>query len=200
MIKIEKILFSIGGRKLLDTGNITIPSGHKIGVVGRNGTGKTTLFGLIKGDLELESGQIILPKNAKIDDVKQEVSENDLSVLETILAADEERETLIKQSKTEKDPVRIAEIDVSPTVRASWPLSVSLAITPALAVPFSIVSPAVNVSRLSTATGLFLGSLEVTVIVNVAVSVAVPSLTVYVKTSVTTTPAGNSSVASWSAL
>ena len=103
MIKIEKISFSIGGRKLLDTGNITIPSGHKIGVVGRNGTGKTTLFRLIKGDLELESGQIILPKNSKIDDVKQEVSENALSVLETILAADEERETLIKQSKTEKD-------------------------------------------------------------------------------------------------
>ncbi len=112
MIKIEKISFSIGGRKLLDTGNITIPSGHKIGVVGRNGTGKTTLFGLIKGDLELESGQIILPKNAKIDDVKQEISENELSVLETILAADEERETLIKQSKTEKDPDRIAEIQI----------------------------------------------------------------------------------------
>ena len=33
MIKIEKISFSIGGRKLLDTGNITIPSGHKVGVV-----------------------------------------------------------------------------------------------------------------------------------------------------------------------
>ncbi len=94
MIRIEKISFSIGGRKLLDTGNITIPSGHKIGVVGRNGTGKTTLFGLIKGDLELESGTIIVPKNANIGDVKQEVSENDLSVLETILAADEEREAL----------------------------------------------------------------------------------------------------------
>ena len=40
MIKIEKISFSIGGRKLLDTGNITIPSGHKVGVVGRNGTKK----------------------------------------------------------------------------------------------------------------------------------------------------------------
>ena len=120
MIKIEKISFSIGGRKLLDTGNITIPSGHKIGVVGRNGTGKTTLFGLIKGDLELESGQIILPKNAKIDDVKQEVSENDLSVLETILAADEERETLIKQSKTEKDPDRIAEIQIRLEDIGAW--------------------------------------------------------------------------------
>ena len=120
MIKIEKILFSIGGRKLLDTGNITIPSGHKIGVVGRNGTGKTTLFGLIKGDLELESGQIILPKNAKINDVKQEVSENDLSVLETILAADEERETLLKQSKTEKDPDRIAEIQIRLEDIGAW--------------------------------------------------------------------------------
>ena len=85
MIKIENISFSIGGRKLLDTGNITIPYGHKIGVVGRNGTGKTTLFRLIKGDLELESGQIFIPKDANMGDVKQEVSENDLSVLEMSL-------------------------------------------------------------------------------------------------------------------
>ena len=120
MIKIEKISFSIGGRKLLDTGNITIPSGHKIGVVGRNGTGKTTLFGLIKGDLELESGTIFVPKNANIGDVKQEVSENDLSVLETILAADEEREALLKQSETEKNPDRISEIQLRLEDIGAW--------------------------------------------------------------------------------
>ena len=120
MIKIEKISFSIGGRKLLDTGNIIIPSGHKIGVVGRNGTGKTTLFELIKGDLELESGHIIIPKNEKIGDVKQEVSENDLSVLETILAADEEREVLLKQSETEKDPDRISEIQLRLEDIGAW--------------------------------------------------------------------------------
>ena len=112
MIKIEKISFSIGGRKLLDTGNISIPTRHKVGVVGRNGTGKTTLFDLIKGNRELESGKIYVPRNTKIGDVQQEVSENNLSVLETILAADEERETLIKQSSTEKDPIRIAEIQM----------------------------------------------------------------------------------------
>ena len=120
MIKIEKISFSIGGRKLLDTGNITIPSSHKIGVVGRNGTGKTTLFELIKGNLELESGQIIIPKNEKIGDVKQEVSENDLSVLETILAADEERDALLKQSETEKDPDRISEIQLRLEDIGAW--------------------------------------------------------------------------------
>ncbi|NCX85476.1 MAG: ABC transporter ATP-binding protein [Rhodobacteraceae bacterium] len=112
MIKIEKMSFSIGGRKLLDTGNISIPTKHKVGVVGRNGTGKTTLFDLIKGNRELESGKIYVPRNTKIGDVQQEVSENNLSVLETILAADEERETLIKQSSTEKDPIRIAEIQM----------------------------------------------------------------------------------------
>jgi len=112
MIKIEKISFSIGGRKLLDTGNISIPTGHKVGIVGRNGTGKTTLFDLIKGNRELESGKVYVPRNTKIGDVQQEVSENNLSVLETILAADEERETLIKQSSTEKDPNRIAEIQM----------------------------------------------------------------------------------------
>lgn len=120
MIKIEKISFSIGGRKLLDTGNITIPSGHKVGVVGRNGTGKTTLFGLIKEDLELESGQINIPKNAKIGDVQQEVSENNLSVIDTILAADEERETLLKRAKTEKDPGQIAEMQIRLEDIGAW--------------------------------------------------------------------------------
>ena len=120
MIKIENISFSVGSRKLLKTGNITIPTGHKIGVVGRNGTGKTTLFGLIKGDLELESGQIIIPKNANIGDVKQEVSENDLSVLETILAADKERDALLKQSETEKNPERISEIQLRLEDIGAW--------------------------------------------------------------------------------
>ena len=120
MIKIEKISFSIGGRKLLDTGNITIPSGHKVGVVGRNGTGKTTLFGLFKEDLELESGQINIPKNAKIGDVQQEVSENNLSVIDTILAADEERETLLKRAKTEKDPDQIAEMQIRLNDLGAW--------------------------------------------------------------------------------
>ena len=120
MIKIEKISFSIGGRKLLDTGNITIPSGHKVGVVGRNGTGKTTLFGLIKEDLELESGQINIPKYAKIGDVQQEVSENNLSVIDTILAADEERETLLKRAKTEKDPDQIAEMQIRLEDIGAW--------------------------------------------------------------------------------
>jgi len=120
MIKIENISFSIGGRKLLDTGNITIPYGHKIGVVGRNGTGKTTLFRLIKGDLELESGQIFIPKDASIGDVKQEVSENDLSVLETILAADEERKALLKQSEIEQNPERISEIQLRLEDIGAW--------------------------------------------------------------------------------
>ena len=96
MIKIEKISFSIGGRKLLDTGNITIPSGHKVGVVGRNGTGKTTLFGLIKEDLELESGQINIPKNAKIGDVQQEVSENNLSVIRWLFPVTVALESVMK--------------------------------------------------------------------------------------------------------
>ena len=67
---------------------------------------------MIKGNRELESGKIYVPRNTKIGDVQQQVSENNLSVLKTILAADEERETLIKQSSTEKDPIRIAEIQM----------------------------------------------------------------------------------------
>ena len=44
MLKIKDISYSIDGRVLIDHATATIPTGHKVGLVGRNGTGKTTLF------------------------------------------------------------------------------------------------------------------------------------------------------------
>jgi ATP-binding cassette subfamily F protein 3 len=81
-----------------------------VGLVGRNGTGKTTLFRLIRGELSLETGSIELPRQARIGGVAQEVPGNDISLLDTVLAADTERAELLAEAERADDPNRIAEI------------------------------------------------------------------------------------------
>ncbi len=110
MLRIENIVYAVEGRPLFDGASATIPNGHKVGLVGRNGTGKTTLFRLIRGELALESGQIALPRQARIGGVAQEVPSSDVSLLNTVLAADTERSALMAEADTATDPARIAEI------------------------------------------------------------------------------------------
>jgi len=110
MIKLHDISYSVDGRPLLENASATIPAGHKVGLVGRNGTGKTTLFRLIRGELSLETGSIELPRQARIGGVAQEVPGNDISLLDTVLAADTERAELLAEAERADDPNRIAEI------------------------------------------------------------------------------------------
>ncbi len=110
MLRIEDITYAVEGRPLFDGASATIPDGHKVGLVGRNGTGKTTLFRLIRGELALESGNIVLPKRARIGGVAQEVPSSDVSLIDTVLAADTERSALMAEADSTQDPTRIAEI------------------------------------------------------------------------------------------
>ena len=110
MLKINDISYSVEGRLLLKNATAIIPAGHKVGVVGRNGTGKTTLFRLIRGELGLEGGSITLPRQAKIGGVAQEVPGNEVSLIDTVLAADLERANLLKESEQATDAARIGDI------------------------------------------------------------------------------------------
>ena len=110
MLKINDISYSVEGRLLLENATAIIPAGHKVGVVGRNGTGKTTLFRLIRGELGLEGGSITLPRQAKIGGVAQEVPGNEVSLIDTVLAADLERANLLKESERATDAARISDI------------------------------------------------------------------------------------------
>ena len=110
MLRIEDISYSVAGRPLIVNASATIPTGHKVGLVGRNGTGKTTLFRLIRGELALETGSLSIPQRARIGGVAQEVPSSDVSLLNTVLAADTERSALMAEAETAQDPARIAEI------------------------------------------------------------------------------------------
>ncbi|MBP1807304.1 ABC-F family ATP-binding cassette domain-containing protein [Rubellimicrobium aerolatum] len=110
MLRLDDISYSVEGRPLIEHASATIPTGHKVGLVGRNGTGKTTLFRLIRGELTLDTGSIEIPRGARIGGVAQEVPGNEVSLLDTVLAADTERASLLDESHTATDPHRIAEI------------------------------------------------------------------------------------------
>ncbi len=112
MINFKDISFSIGGVSLFENSSAFVPTGHKVGIVGRNGTGKTTLFKLILKELVLDSGIIEVPKYFKIGSVAQEAPSSEETLLDTVLSADIERTKLLKDSETETDPNKIASIHV----------------------------------------------------------------------------------------
>ncbi len=110
MLRLSDISYSIEGRPLIEGASASIPTGHKVGLVGRNGTGKTTLFKLIRGELTLDGGSIEVPRAARIGGVAQEVPGNEVSLLDTVLAADTERASLLAEADTATDPHRIGEV------------------------------------------------------------------------------------------
>jgi ATP-binding cassette subfamily F protein 3 len=110
MLRMRDISYSVEGRPLFEGASASIPAGHKVGLVGRNGTGKTTLFRLIRGELTLDGGEIELPARARIGGVAQEVPSSATSLLDTVLAADTERAALLAEAERATDPARIAEV------------------------------------------------------------------------------------------
>lgn len=71
MIQINNLTKSFGGRVLFDGLSFQLNSGNKIGFVGRNGTGKSTLFKIILGEESYDSGEVIIPKNYRIGTLRQ---------------------------------------------------------------------------------------------------------------------------------
>ena len=120
MLTISQITYAVEGRPLFEDASAIIPNGHKVGLVGRNGTGKTTLFRLIRGELSLEGGSISLPERARIGGVAQEVPSSGTSLIDTVLAADTERADLLAEADTATDPARIADIQTRLTDIDAW--------------------------------------------------------------------------------
>ncbi|MHA7883875.1 ABC-F family ATP-binding cassette domain-containing protein [Nitratireductor rhodophyticola] len=110
MLTISNLSLRIAGRLLIDQASLTLPAGTKAGLVGRNGTGKTTLFRAITGDLVSETGTVSVPKGTRIGQVAQEAPGTDEPLIDIVLRADTEREALLNEAKTATDAHRIAEI------------------------------------------------------------------------------------------
>ena len=110
MLSITDISIRIAGRLLIDSSSAQIVPGARVGFVGRNGVGKSTLFHAIRGDLPLEAGSITIPPRWRIGSLAQEAPDGPESLIEVVLKADLERDALLREADTAHDPHRIAEI------------------------------------------------------------------------------------------
>jgi ATP-binding cassette subfamily F protein 3 len=110
MLTITDLSYRIQGRPLFENASLVLPDGSKTGFVGKNGTGKTTLFQLILGQIAPEGGTIEVNKKARIGAVAQEAVASSISVLDVVLSADKERTALLAEAETATDPHRIGDI------------------------------------------------------------------------------------------
>jgi len=100
----------VQGRPLLQSISLSGEPHELVAVVGVSGAGKSTLLRLIQGEIAPESGSIGIPKRWRIGGVAQEAPGNDVSLIDTVLAADTERSALLAEELIATDPHRIAEI------------------------------------------------------------------------------------------
>jgi len=102
MISINNLTFEIGARALYDEANWHIKPGEKSGLIGANGTGKTTLLKLIVGEMKPTSGTISMAKDLKIGYLNQDLLsyQSDKSILHVSMEAFERQNELHEQIET----------------------------------------------------------------------------------------------------
>jgi ATP-binding cassette subfamily F protein 3 len=110
MLVIDNVTVRIAGREILKGASASLPAGRRVGLVGRNGAGKSTLFKAILNELHPDLGEIGKPARWRVGQVAQEVPSSEVSLLDTVLAADKERIALLAQSETEHDPHKLGDI------------------------------------------------------------------------------------------
>jgi len=110
MLIVTNLTYRIGGRLILDGASAAISDGRKVGLIGRNGAGKSTLLKLVMREAEPESGEVELSRGWRIGAVAQEAPAGPSTLIDWVLDADRERASLLKESESADDPVRVAEI------------------------------------------------------------------------------------------
>ena len=136
MLQIKDLTFDAWGRRFFDEATVTLPQNAKVGLVGRNGIGKSTLFKLIMGELVPGGGDIGIPRNARVGQVAQEHPATPVSLLDTVLEADLERHDLLTRLDTAEPEemgeiwARLIEIDADSAPSRAAEILAGLSFTP----------------------------------------------------------------------
>ena len=116
MIIASQIELRRGNTLLLDNASATIYPGHKVGLVGKNGCGKSSFFALLKGELTVDNGSLSVPAGWQLASVAQETPALDKPALEYVIDGDREYralETALQQAERDGDGLRVAEAIVT---------------------------------------------------------------------------------------
>ncbi|QEY24499.1 ATP-binding cassette domain-containing protein [Neisseria animalis] len=112
MIELKNLTLQRGLKVLLDHADATVNPGQRVGLIGKNGTGKSSLFALIKGEIMPDGGEVRFPKNWKLAAVAQETPALDTSALDYVLQGDAELQafqTALLQAEAQNDGMKQAE-------------------------------------------------------------------------------------------
>lgn len=112
MIEIKNLSLQRGSKQLLQHASLTIYPGQRVGLIGKNGTGKSSLFALLEGKISHDSGDLRLPKHWQLATVKQETPALDSPALDYVLQGDTELQQLqqlLQQAEASNDGLKQAE-------------------------------------------------------------------------------------------
>ena len=112
MIEIKNLTLQRGSKILLDNATATINPRQRVGLIGKNGTGKSSLFALIKGEIGQDKGDLLLPKTWKLAAVAQETPALDTPALDYVLQGDAELQhfqAALAAAEAENDGMKQAE-------------------------------------------------------------------------------------------
>lgn len=113
MLNLTNLTLRRGGRVLFQDVNLTIHAGQKVGITGANGTGKSSLFSLLRGELHADSGDFSLPPGTVIAHVAQETPALEVPAIEYVLDGDQELRKLqaaLATAEQNADGVAIASL------------------------------------------------------------------------------------------
>ncbi|MBC7908031.1 MAG: ABC-F family ATP-binding cassette domain-containing protein [Rhodospirillaceae bacterium] len=110
MLHINDLIFRFGGRSIFDLATVHVPAGARVGLVGRNGTGKSTLFKLLQGEYAPDGGDINIRPRSRIGCLPQDAPDGPTALIDYVLACDQERAALFDEADDCHDAHRIAEI------------------------------------------------------------------------------------------
>jgi ATP-binding cassette subfamily F protein 3 len=110
VLTIRDLTLRVGPRPLIENADFTLDTGRKIGLVGRNGAGKSSLLKVITGEWQPDGGDVRLAARARLGIVAQEAPGGETSLLDSVLEADLERASLLKELEAHDHDHRAAEI------------------------------------------------------------------------------------------
>ena len=112
MIEIKNLTLQRGLKVLLDQAALSLAPGRRVGLIGKNGSGKSSLFALLKGEITANKGDVSIPKHWKTAAVAQETPALDISALDYVLQGDGELQlfqTALHEAEAKNDGMKQAE-------------------------------------------------------------------------------------------
>ena len=88
MLKLKQVSLRRGQKVLLDAASVTLPERCICGIIGRNGAGKSSMFGMLRGEISNDGGEVAVPSNTNIAAMEQELPDGALLLLPFVCAGD----------------------------------------------------------------------------------------------------------------